>query len=188
MGRIRLSVSIDGYQHSFSFRLSLKNTLLIRQNHRPEISVIQSLGFPFGFRQFADPLGKLIKLRLRKARPKGRIPLSLICFCSPLASVIYTGDPRHSKAQSIDQGQMFFLTQNAGHSRHIMVIHKGKHVFSFVKGPILRTELPHQGMDDLEHIHAVKAGIQPLIALIIGSGMEHAVIDQTVIVAVKHLS
>ena len=43
-------------------------------------------------------------------------------------------------------------------------------------------------MDDLEHIHAVKAGIQPLIALIIGSGMEHAVIDQTVIVAVKHLS
>ena len=43
-------------------------------------------------------------------------------------------------------------------------------------------------MDNLKHVHTVKTGIQPLIALIIGGRMKHLVIDHLVIIPVQHLA
>ena len=58
-------------------------------------------------------------------------------------------------------------------------------MLSSVYAPILAAELSVERMVDLEHIHAVKARIQPLITLIIGSRMEHFIIDKPVIISVQ---
>ena len=42
-------------------------------------------------------------------------------------------------------------------------------------------------MNDLKHIHAVKAGVQSLITFIIGSRMQHGIIHQSVIISMQHL-
>ncbi len=43
-------------------------------------------------------------------------------------------------------------------------------------------------MIDLEHVHAVKAGEQTFIALIIGGGVQHLFIDHLVVIPVQHLA
>ena len=43
-------------------------------------------------------------------------------------------------------------------------------------------------MIDLEQIHAVEAGIQSLIAFIVGAGMQHLIVHQRLIVAMQDLS
>ena len=57
-----------------------------------------------------------------------------------------------------------------------------------VETPVFRSKLPQQGMVDLKHIHAVKAGEQPLIALIVRGGVQHLVVHHLVVIAVKHLT
>ena len=61
-------------------------------------------------------------------------------------------------------------------------------MLSLIKRPVLRSELPKQRMHDLEQIHAVEAAEKPFIALIVGGRMEHAVVHETIIVSVQHLS
>ena len=62
---------------------------------------------------------------------------------------------------------MLLITQNAGHSGHIVVIHKRQQVFSLIQCPVLRSELAQQGMHDLEHVHTVEAAVKSLIALVV---------------------
>ena len=57
-----------------------------------------------------------------------------------------------------------------------------------VEAPVFRSELPEQGMVDLKHIHTVKAGEQPLVALIVCGGVQHLIVHHLVVIAVKHLS
>ena len=68
-----------------------------------------------------------------------------------------------------------------------MVIHKGQQMLSFVQCPIFRSKLPKQRMDNLKHIHTVKAAEKPFIALIVCCGMKHTVIHQAVIIPMQHL-
>ena len=41
-------------------------------------------------------------------------------------------------------------------------------------------------MHDFKHIHTVKAAVQALIALVIGNRVQHALMHQPVIIAMKH--
>ena len=43
-------------------------------------------------------------------------------------------------------------------------------------------------MGDLEHVDRIKAGVQTLVALVVGAGVEHLVVDDLVVVAVKCLA
>ena len=43
-------------------------------------------------------------------------------------------------------------------------------------------------MGDLEHVDRVKAGVQALVALVVGAGVEHLVVDDLVVVAVERLT
>ena len=80
---------------------------------------------------------------------------------------------------------MPLVGQGAGNPADIMIINKAQQMFSFIQGPVLRTKLTQKRMNDLKHIHAVKAGIQTLIAFVVGSTMAHLIIYELVVVAVK---
>ena len=69
-----------------------------------------------------------------------------------------------------------------------MIIHKRQQMLSPVQSPVFRSKLAQQGMNDLKQVHAVKAAVQALITLIIGGGVKHAVIHQSVIIAMEHLT
>ena len=43
-------------------------------------------------------------------------------------------------------------------------------------------------MGDLEHVDRVKAGVQALVALVVGAGVEHLVVDDLAVVAVERLA
>ena len=43
-------------------------------------------------------------------------------------------------------------------------------------------------MDYLEEVHAVEARVQALVALIVGAGIEHLVVDDLIVVAVERLA
>ena len=43
-------------------------------------------------------------------------------------------------------------------------------------------------MGDFEHVDRVKAGVQALVALVVGAGVEHLVVDDLVVVAVERLT
>ena len=146
------------------------------------------MGLSLGSTQFLDPVRKLIPLWLLKVRAQRRISLRLLRLRPPLASIVDAGYPRHAEGKRIDQRQMLLVGQYAGHSGHIMIVHKGQQMLSLIKRPVLRSELPKQRMHDLEQIHAVEAAEKPFIALIVGGRMEHAVVHETIIVSVQHLS
>ena len=43
-------------------------------------------------------------------------------------------------------------------------------------------------MGDLKHVDRVKAGVQALVALVVGAGVEHLVVDDLIVVAVERLA
>ena len=61
-------------------------------------------------------------------------------------------------------------------------------MFSLVECPVFRSELAEQGVVDLEHVHAVKAGIKPLVALVVCHGVQHCVVHDLVVIAVQSFS
>ena len=132
MGGIGFAVRIDGNQHSLTLRRAFKDALLIRQYHGAEAAVIQRLRSLLRLRKLSDELRQLIFHRLLKAGAKRRIAVAFISLCSPLASIINTGNPRHSERERINQRQMLFIGQNASHTAHIVVVHKGHQMQSLV--------------------------------------------------------
>ena len=57
-----------------------------------------------------------------------------------------------------------------------------------VDAPRIAAKLTVQRVGDLEHIDRVKAGVQALVALVVGTGVEHLVVDDLVVVAVERLA
>ena len=57
-----------------------------------------------------------------------------------------------------------------------------------VECPVFRTELAQQRMRDLKQVVAVHRGIQTLVALVIRAGVQHAVSDKLVVIAVEQLA
>ena len=77
--------------------------------------------------------------------------------------------------------------EDTGCPRHVVVVGKAQKVLALVKGPLLRAELPLQGVDDLKQIHRVEGGVEALIALIVGTGVEQPLTRPLVIVSVEGL-
>ncbi len=61
-------------------------------------------------------------------------------------------------------------------------------MFSFIQGPLFRTKLTHERVYNFKHIHAVEAGMESFITLIVSSRMKHGIIYQHLIVSMKHFS
>ena len=75
-----------------------------------------------------------------------------------------------------------------GDAVHVVVVQEGQQVLSFVESPLLRAELPGQGVADLEHIHGVEGGPQPLVALVVGHRVAHVVGHPAVVIPVEGLT
>ena len=71
---------------------------------------------------------------------------------------------------------MVLVRQDAGNPGHIVIVNKCHEMLSAVDAPLFRSELTVQGMGDLEKIHAVETGINPLIALIVCTAVEHLIV------------
>ena len=69
-----------------------------------------------------------------------------------------------------------------------MVIDKRQQMLAAVDAPRVTAKLAMQRMGDLEHVDRVKAGVQTLVALVVGAGVEHLVVDDLVVVAVERLA
>ena len=69
-----------------------------------------------------------------------------------------------------------------------MVVDKRQQMFAAVDAPRIAAKLAVQRMGDLEHVDRVKAGVQALVALVVGAGVEHLVVDDLVVVAVERLA
>ena len=50
---------------------------------------------------------------------------------------------------------MILIIQYAGNPAYIMVVNEGQEVPALIQGPVLRSKLAKQGMDDLKQIHTV---------------------------------
>ncbi len=115
-------------------------------------------------------------------------PLHLRPLHSPLAAVIDARDARHTEQQGVDERQMLGIRQVTRDARDIVVIHKAQQVLALVEGPIFGAELAQQAVGDLKHIVAVEAGIQPLVALVVGAAVQHLVAHKLVVVSVQQLA
>ena len=69
-----------------------------------------------------------------------------------------------------------------------MVVDKRQQVLATVDAPGVAAKLTVQRMGDLEHVDRVKAGVQALVALVVGAGVEHLVVDDLTVVAVERLA
>ena len=69
-----------------------------------------------------------------------------------------------------------------------MVVDKRQQMFAAVDAPGVAAKLTVQRMGDLEHVDRVKAGVQALVALVVGAGVEHLVVDDLAVVAVERLA
>ncbi len=80
------------------------------------------------------------------------------------------------------------LGEDARDAGNIVVISEAEEVHSAVLAPVFRAETVFQRVTDLEHIHRIEAGVQTLVALIIGSRMQHFRIYPARVIAVKQLA
>ena len=165
---IFLSVRIDSYHDTFLVCLALKNALFVGKKNAAEVSAAEGLRLFPCRRKMTYPVTQLVPLRFLEAGTQGRVAVFLIPLCPPFASVIDTGNSRHAETHGIDQRKVLFFLQDGGDPAHIVIVDKGKQVISAVQGPWIGAELPDQGVDDLEQIHAVESRMNTFIALIIG--------------------
>ena len=129
MSGIWSTVSIDSDQNTFTVSFPLKDTLSVCQYHGTEITIIQCVA---GF--FAAASLEIHTVRsfrpCVKAGTQSRIPLTLICFCTPFTAVVHTRNARHTEAQCVDQRQMLFVGQVACNPADIMVIYEAEQMFA----------------------------------------------------------
>ena len=83
---------------------------------------------------------------------------------------------------------MFLVGKDAGNSGHIVVVHEGQKVIPSVQAPRIGAELTHEGMDDFKHIHAVEAGEQSLVALVVSRAVQFPFTHDGLVVAAKDLA
>ena len=82
MSRVTLAVGIDGYKHTFVFRFSLEDTLLIGQYDRTETAVIKRLGIFLRLRESADKVASSFHAGFSKQALSAGSP-SLFCAFAP---------------------------------------------------------------------------------------------------------
>ena len=66
-----------------------------------------------------------------------------------------------------------------------MVIHEAEKMLATVPGPVFRAELLGQCMDDFKHVEAVKTGVESFVACVVGAAVQHAVVDEEIVISVQ---
>ena len=141
-------------------------------------------------RELFDERRQLVGRRLIERRAQRPVAIGAALFASnpPLAAVVDTWNARHTKEHAVGGAQAGLVRQDARQARHIVVVNKRQQVFAAVDAPRVAAKLAVQRMGDLEHVDRVKAGVQALVALVVGAGVEHLVVDDLVVVAVERLT
>ena len=135
-----------------------------------------------------DTGGQVVLDRLLERGAQSVIAVLLFALGTPLAAIVDARNAGHAEQQRVDQRQMRRILQDGRNARDVVVIHKRKQVLAFIQRPVFRTELAQQRMRDLEQVVAVHRGIQTLVALVIRAGVQHAVSDKLIVVAVEQLA
>ena len=185
---VGLVVNIDRNQHALVLANALPDALLVGQHDLLEVAVAERLTLLVRFGQRGDPVGQLVPHRRLERGAQRVVTLVLFARSAPLAAVIHARDARHAEQQRVDQRQVPGVLQDGCNAGDIVVIHKAQKVLAAVQRPVFRAELAQQGMGDLKQVHAVHGGVQALVALVVGAGVQHAVADELVVVAVQQLA
>ena len=187
VGGIGLTVGIYRHQYPFVFALALEHRLTVGEHQLTKVSKTQSFALPVGVGHGCDLVRQASPLRRVKTGTQGVVSLGFVPRRAPLAAVIDAGDAGHSKQQAIDQGQVAGILQDAGRPGDVVIVCEAQQVPSLVQCPWLRAELALETVDNFEEIHGVQAGIKPLVALIVGAGVEHRIVYPLVVVSVEGL-
>ena len=141
-------------------------------------------------RELLDESRQLVGRRLIERRSQRPIAIGAALFASnpPLATVVDARNARHSKEHAVGGAQAGLVRQDARQARHVVVVDKRQQVLAAVDAPGVAAKLTVQRVRDLEHIDRVKARVQALVALVVGAGAEHLVVDDLVVVAVERLA
>ena len=188
MGGKRAAVGVDGYQHALTIGTALKNQLFGLHQHVAVAAIAQGAAGRAGVGQRGDPGGQVGFLGALNGRTQGGVAVALVALHAPLAAVVDSGHAGHTKQQAVDRFQAVFIRQNRCNARYIVVIHKAKQVLAGVQAPLLTAKLAVQAVADLVHVARVEAGIQPLVALVVGHAVAGAVVHPAVVVAVQGLA
>ena len=131
--------SIDGNQNPLEIGTALEDQLMIGDLDIAVRTIAQSIAVSANLDEAADVVRQLIFFWCIKAGAKSIIIVrSLDTRFAPFASVIDTGDSRHSEEQSVGKRQMCRIGQNTGNPGDIMVVHKIHQMLSAVNTPVLR--------------------------------------------------
>ena len=188
MRRERLAVGIYRHKHTLVLEITLQNALPVRQHRHLNIAVLERLALAVRLRKPCDKVGKLVPLGSLKARTERGVAVFLLRLSAPLAAVINAGNTRHTEKHGVNERQMLRLGEYRSHAGNIVIINKTEQVQPAELAPVLGTETVFQRMAYLEHIHAVEARIQTLIALVIRHGMQHFGVSPALILTVYHLA
>ena len=141
-------------------------------------------------RELLDEGRQLVGRRLIERRSQRPVTIGAALFAGnpPLAAIIDAWDARHAKQHAISGAQAGLVGEDACQARHVVVIDKRQQMLAAVDAPRVTAKLAMQRMGDLEHVDRVKAGVQTLVALVVGAGVEHLVVDDLVVVAVERLA
>ena len=169
----RLIVGIYRDKHALTLKIALENALLVGKNRYLDVAVAERLSFAVSLCERGDVRGKLVALGLIERGTKSGVAVFFLSLCAPLAAVVNAGNSGHSEEQRVDERQVARVGEDARDARNIVVIGEAEEVHSAVLAPVFRAETVFQRVTDLEHIHRIEAGVQTLVALIIGSRMQH---------------
>src|SRR5699024_9466869 len=84
--------------------------------------------------------------------------------------------------------QMTFVLQDGGSTGDVVVVYKAQQVLAAVQCPVFRSELPQQRVGDFKQVVAVAGGVKTFVALVVGAGVQHLVVDDLVVIAVQHFA
>ena len=141
-------------------------------------------------RELLDEGRQLVGRRLIERRSQRPVTIGAALFARnpPLAAIVDARNARHAKEHAISGAQTGLVGKDARQARHIVVVDKRQQMLAAINAPRVTAKLAVQRVRDLEHIDRVKAGVQALVALVVGAGVEHLVVDDLVVVAVERLA
>ena len=188
IGVVGLAAGIDGHQNPLIAIFPLKDQLPGLYHDIAIAAQAERLAAGAGFCQRRNPGGQLVLFRLFDGRAQGGIAVFLVPLHPPLAAVVDRRGAGHAKEQAVDGRQAVLVIQNGGDPGHIVVVHKAQQMLSGVQAPRFGSKLAIEAVGNLVHISGVEAGIQPLVAFVIGHRVAGMIVHPAVVIAVKGLT
>ena len=188
VGGVRHGVCIYRNNDPLPFRLALEHCLTVGQEQVLEVSITERAAGTVRLGHRGYRVSQFVPLRRLEARAEAPVAVALVALGTPLAAVVDAGNARHGKHEAIYERYMRLVLQDSRRAGDVVIVAEAEEVAALVKRPVLRSELALEAVDSLKHVHAVEAGIQPLVALVVRDAVEHPVVHPAVIVAVERFA